>query len=149
MPVLERAASANLAEARRLAKLPPLDYPRNVHNELLVRARAMQNRVLCLVTAFLRTGETRFRDAVVRCVDEMGGWRYWSWITMREGDDRPDAIFDLSYGENCATLALAYDLLFHELTDHERKGFRDVAMRWGIEPGRVHCRPGGAWWFGK
>ncbi len=74
----------------------------------------------------------------------MGAWPYWSWITWREGNSRPDAIFDLSYGENSATLAIAYDWLQATLTAREKALFLRVARR-PVASAVRHARPGGAW----
>jgi hypothetical protein len=85
--------------------------PTDGHNAHLIRARRMQTRVVTLLAAWLRSGgEEPYRAAILRHVEEMDRWEDWSWIAWREGKHGPDAIFDLSYGENCATLALAYDL---------------------------------------
>ena len=104
-----RAAGEEVAgQAEDYCKSPVFDYPREVHNAHLVRARIMQGRVVTLLVRWLQTGDPRFRGAALEHVAEMGRWEYWSWITWRQKDPSPDAIFDLSYGENSATLAVAY-----------------------------------------
>jgi hypothetical protein len=108
------------------------DYPRDVHNAHLIRARGMQNRVVTLLIRWAQTGDGRFRDAAVEHVREMGRWEYWSWILWRQGDRGPEAIFDLSYGENSATLALAYDILRDTLSVEERGLFLSIARRWSV-----------------
>jgi len=79
----------------------------------------------------------------------IGDWKCWSWITWRQGDYRPTAIYDLSYGENSATLAMAYDLLHDTLSAAEKQLFQNIATKWPLASGSVHCRPHAAWWFGK
>ncbi|MCX7590691.1 MAG: heparinase II/III-family protein, partial [Kiritimatiellae bacterium] len=114
----------------------------------LIRARRMQGRVLTLILRWYQTGDEQFRSAAVAHVREMAGWRYWSWITWRKGDARPDAIFDLSYGENCATLAMAWDLLYNSLTDREKHLFVKLAESRGLRPFLKHTREGrAAFWF--
>lgn len=108
------------------------DYPRDVHNAHLIRARGMQNRVVTLLVRWAETGDKRFRDAVIEHVREMGRWEYWSWILWRQDDRRPEAIFDLSYGENSATLALAYDILHGTLSQEERGLFLGIARQWSV-----------------
>jgi len=149
LPLLKMAARQVKDDAERYAEVPPLTYRRDTHNELLVRAREVQGRVLTLLARWKQTGAERFRAAVLKHVEQMGRWEYWSWIAWRAGDSRPDAIFDLSYGENSLTLAVAYDWLHEGLSPQEKKRFLDVARRWAFRSGRKHARPGGAWWFGK
>ena len=105
-----------------------------MHNEHLIRAREVQNRVITLLARWVQTGDARFRDAVIAHVEMMDAWEYWSWITWRRDDPDPNAIFDLSYGENSVTIALAYDLLYDTLTDDERATMVDVARRRALGP---------------
>ncbi len=149
LPLLMQASMQVRSAARRHVKLPPLQYTVHTHNGLLLRARQMQDRVFALLAEWLRTGEARFRTAIVACIREMRSWEYWSWIAWREGNSAPDAIFDLSYGENALTLAVAYDWLYDMLTEEEGELFLDTAHHWAFAAGLKHCRPGGAWWFGK
>ena len=149
LPYLKEAARRVAREAQREVRLPELDYPRNVHNEHLLRARRMQARVLTLLVRWVQTGQERFRAAVVRCIGQMGQWRHWSWIAWRAGDARPDATFDLSYGENSATIALAWDWLYGTLSAEEEGLFLKVARHWSFRSGVRHCRPRAAWWFGR
>jgi len=128
-----KAAAEDVARAAEVyCKSPVFDYARDRHNAHLGRARRMQTRVVTLLVRWLQTGESRLREAVLAHIAEMGRWKYWSWIAWRRKDPRPDSIFDLSYGENSATLALAYDWLFHSLSDEERALFHDVARTWVV-----------------
>lgn len=119
------------------------------HNAHLLRARSMQARVLTLAAQWLQTRDPRFRNAVVAHVEAIDRWEYWSWITWRVGDSRPDAIFDLSYGENSATLAFAYDLLYRDLDRSERTLITDIAKRRSLGPLLRIIGQGKPWWFGK
>jgi len=128
-----RAARDEVARlAEEFAESAVFDYPRDVHNAHLIRARGMQKRVVTLLISWVQTGDDRFRDAAVEHVREMGRWEYWSWILWRQGDRRPEAIFDLSYGENSATLALAYDILHDTLSPEECRLFLGIARRWSV-----------------
>ncbi|MBT7098442.1 hypothetical protein HN937_13775, partial [Candidatus Poribacteria bacterium] len=133
-PFLNLAAQQVVLDADRYVDMPPLTYARNVHNEHLIRAREAQTRVLALLARWAQTGEARFRDAVLAHVEMMDAWEYWSWITWRRDDPDPNAIFDLSYGENSVTLALAYDLLYDALSEDERAMMVDVARRRALGP---------------
>lgn len=104
------------------------------HNSHLIRARKMQTRVVTLLSQYKRTGDLKLREAVFADVARIAAWEYWSWITWRQGDARPEAIFDLSYGENSATLALAFDGLYHELSAGEKKLFIDKARKRSLKP---------------
>lgn len=131
------------------ARMPPLTFNPDTHNSFLVRAREVQTRVLTLLTRWRQTDNNCFRDAAIDHIRMIGDWKCWSWITWRQGDYRPTAIYDLSYGENSATLAIAYDLLHDTLSAAERQLFQDVATNWALASGAAHCRSHAAWWFGK
>ncbi len=137
-PLLQRAAESVESEAEGYQASPRYDYPTDRHNAHLVRARIMQKRVVTLLVRWLQTGDTRFGRAAMDHVRQMADWEYWSWITWRQDDPRPEAIFDLSYGENSATLALAYDLLFDDLTSEEREFFHTTARERSFLPFLAH-----------
>ena len=149
LPMLQQAQAALEKAATRFAKMTPLRFPLGTHNAHLIRARDMQIRVVTLVTRWKQTGQERYRNAAVEYIKLMGQWPCWSWITWRKGDYRPDAIFDLSYGENSATLALAFDWLYDDLSSGERSLFLDIARERPFRSAMKHARPGAAWWFGK
>ena len=138
-------------QAEEWVLTPEVPCADNRHNAHLLRNRDLQGRVMTLIVRWQQTGDALFLDAVVRYIERLGTWRHWSWIAMRAGDDAPDATFDLSYGENSATLALAYDLCHHALTPAQRERFVAIARHWAIAAGLKYCRSpreGGIWWFG-
>ncbi len=143
-----RAAAEDVAEeAEAYCRSTVFDYPHERHNAHLMRARMMQGRIVTLLVRWFQTGDARFREAAVAHVASMGRWEYWSWINWRKKDRRPESIFDLSYGENSATLAIAYDWLFDSLSDEERSLFQDIARKWVVPAflnatGRKHRQ----WW---
>ena len=130
LPLLREAADHVDRLAARFLEDPELHYPRGGHNEHLLRARAMQGRVVTMLVKWGLTGEETYRADVLRQIERMDGWSEWSWITWREGNRAPEAIFDLSYGENSATLALAFDWLADTLSLDEKRLF--------VEIGRAH-----------
>ena len=145
-----KACGAKLDDdGRYILKHPELPPMHDGHNAHLLRARAMQTRVVNCLACFDSTGNPAFRARVIDSVRMMRDWEYWSWITWREGKSAPDAIYDLSYGENSATLAIAYDWLFDTLTADEKALFVETAQKWTFASARVHAKPGGMWWFGK
>lgn len=148
-PFLDQAASELIREADEFAPNSKFEWVRNTHNAHLIRARHMQKRMVTLLAAWTRTGEETYRSAAIEHLDEMANWDYWSWIAHRNGEDAPDAIFDLSYGENSATIAIAYDWLHDSLSDAERRRIVDAARTRPLLSGVKHCHPDGAWWFGK
>lgn len=124
------------AEAQRLLNVSDLSIPvdQTQHNWHLLRARRMQRNIFNLLTEYKRGGDKRHREAVVACVRQMSEWEYWSWIAWRKGDARPEAIYDLSHGENSMTLAAAFDLLHDELSDAEKNLFLETALRRSFRP---------------
>ncbi|MFW5798795.1 MAG: hypothetical protein ACOCXX_03970, partial [Planctomycetota bacterium] len=147
---LLRRCRAHVEErANHWVGLPPMEYRRNVHNELLLRAREMQTRVLTLAARYLTTGRDTFRQAVLEHIRWMHDWEYWSWLAMRSGDSSPEAVFDLSYGENATTLALAFDWLHEHLDETGRQLFVDTARKWVVPSALVNAAPGVSRWFGR
>ncbi len=126
---------------------PAFDWPTHVHNAHLIRARAMQGRIVTLLVEWMRSGECRFRTAALAHLRQMSRWRYWSWILWRRRDSRPDGIFDLSYGENAATLALAWDWLHATLPPAERRMLVSMARRRPLAAFLAGDRAGRNWWF--
>ncbi|MBE7466130.1 MAG: heparinase II/III family protein [Planctomycetes bacterium] len=132
--LLRRAETAVAKQAHEFVRTPKFDWILNTHNAHLVRARIMQTRVVVLLVQWRRTGQERFRRAAWDHLCEMGAWRFWSWITWRQGNSAPLAIFDLSYGENAATLALGYDALFDTLSAGERAHLERIARERALAP---------------
>lgn len=149
LPFLRAAATRVRENAAKYAMLAPLEYRRDTHNEHLLRAREMQQRVVTLLARWAQTRDERLRRAVLKHVELMRDWEHWSWIAWRGGVAAPDAIFDLSYGENSATLAIAYDWLYASLSRAEKKLLLDTARMWSFAAGLKHARAGGAGWFGQ
>jgi hypothetical protein len=149
LPYLIETAERVVQDADDYVAMPPLTYRRDVHNAHLTRAREMQKRVWTLLARWMQTGDEIFRKAALAHIEQIGQWEYWSWITWRRDDPAPDAIFDLSYGENSATLAVAYDWLYESLSVSEKKLFLDIARDRPFRSGLVHARPDGATWFGR
>ncbi len=147
--LLKQAAETVAAQADRHLTAPLPDRDVTQHNAALLVARETQCRVVTLLVRWLATGDDRYRARVLEHVAEMAGWRYWSWIAWRRGDDAPDAIFDLSYGENSATLALAFDLLADTLDADEEALFVDQARGRALKAFLKHTDPKApTWWVG-
>jgi len=143
-----QSASKTVAQrAEEALKGPDFDWKRNTHNAHLLRAREMQGRVLSLIVRFYQTSDTRFRDAAMEHLRQMGRWTYWSWVTWRQSNPDPLAIYDLSYGENSMTLALGYDLLHPHLSTEERAEIEAISERPLASFLRHTGKERPAWWF--
>lgn len=151
-PLLQAASEIVEQQADEYLASRDLRYNRDLHNSLLLRAREVQCRVWTLLVRWGITGNAAFRAAAVDYIREMSSWEYWSWDRMREGNADPDADFDLSYGENSATVALAYDLLHATLSEKERAMFRELAVKWTFRPflktTQLPALAQQGWWFG-
>jgi hypothetical protein len=132
--VLKRALRSVRRMANEFVDDPRIRVDETGHNYHLIRARRMQTRILTLLTAYRLTGKKTLRKTILEDVRVIAGWKYWSWITWRQDDARPSAIFDLSYGENSATLAIAYDLLCDELSESEHDLFVETARKRSLQP---------------
>ena len=147
IPLLRRAAEKTKEDADKFCLSGVFEYPQNTHNEHLVRARYLQNRIVTLLVQWIRTDNLKYRDAVVIHLREMSKWEYWSWITWRSGDPTPDAIWDLSYGENATTLAIAWDLLYPTLILEEKEMILGIVRKWVVPSFLKHTAPSTeAWW---
>jgi len=148
--LLRRARRDLLDSVEGYLGSPAFEWKLNTHNAHLLRARHMQTRVLSLLVAWRMVGEERYRQAAVDHVLEMGTWEYWSWITWRQDNADPLAIFDLSYGENSATLAIAWDWLVDTLSSEQRRAFLQIARTRSLQPFLAHTRRANtAFWYGR
>ncbi|HJP30488.1 MAG: heparinase II/III family protein [Candidatus Latescibacteria bacterium] len=137
-----------LLHATEYLSSPEFDWKLNTHNAHLLRARTMQRRVVSLLVAWHITRHDSYRGAAVDHILAMGAWEYWSWITWRQGNADPQAVFDLSYGENSTTLAIAWDWLVDTLAPAQRRAFVDIARRRSLRPFLAHTgRRDPAHWF--
>jgi len=146
-PVLVAAREELRADALRYRDDPSIAIDWSAHSAHLIRARHMQKRIITLLIAYRLDNDAACKHRALEDLRAMGAWEYWSWITWREQDPEPTAIFDLSYGENSATLALAYDWLYHELADDEREELVAIARRRSIVPYLSRARD--SFWFNK
>lgn len=133
-PFLRRLQRRVTRAANEYAGSASAEYDPGGYNAHLIRSRLFQKRIWTLLAEYVRTGGERFRDAVVAHVRAMAGWEYWSWIRWREKNPDPESIFDLSYGESGATLALAWDLLEDNLSAEERELFIETARARVLRP---------------
>lgn len=148
-PLLKAASRVVRAQADDFVTMPPLRYMRDCHNEHLLRAREVQIRVVTLLTRWQQTGDGRYRQAVIKLIRDMGRWKYWAWGAWRAKDPRPIREFDLSYGENSTTLAIAYDWLHDSLSKSERQLFLKIANHWTFASARANVlSKAKTGWFG-
>jgi hypothetical protein len=149
-PVLTQAQQSVRALAEKLLTDPSIEVDPTKHNAHLIRARFMQKNVVSLLVAYKQTGDARYRTAIIDNIRTISEWEYWSWIAWRQNDPRPEAVYDLSCGENSATLAIAYDALASELTQPEAALFIDTARQRSLQPYltlvRAENKP---WWYSK
>jgi len=147
-PLLRECAHAVERMSGEFEKHADFKWELNTHNAHLIRARMQQVRVVTLLIQWLRTGEKRWRDSAMAHLRAMSRWDVWSWITWRGGNREPEAIFDLSYGENSATLALAWDLLHGTLEPEEADLLLGMARKWSVPAFLKHTAAGSEmWWY--
>jgi len=129
-PLRKHAQAYVEAEAERLLNDIEIKNDMTHHNAHLIRAEMMQAEVFTLLVRYFQTGEEKYRLRVLDCIREMDHWEHWSWFEWRANAE-PDrdaefVSYDLSYGENSMTLAVAYDTLYDTLSTEEKKLFFDV-----------------------
>jgi len=148
-PLVASAAAQVTAQAADYLQGSAVEIDGTRHNAHLIRARAYQTRIVTLLVRWRWTGDARYRRAALAHLRTMQRWRYWSWILWRRRDARPDGIFDLSYGENSATLAMAWDLLHPTLTAAEKEVFIHMVRTWPVAAFYANAAAGRNRWFGK
>ncbi len=153
-PELKRFADALLARCDHLLTVEPIRPPAKASTANdrsggeLHKARAAQGRVLSLAVGHLLTDKKAYVD---RALAEL--WCFadvWtSWVDPYHGNKR---FYDLMSGEMCMTAGLAYDWLYHAMTDAQRARLREVTVDRGLDLYLVHTGGKGAlkargWWF--
>lgn len=148
-PHLQRAKDQIETDADAYCSGTQFAFPQTRHNAHLIRARIMQKRVVTLLARWTQTGQPVYRRAVLAHANRMNRWTHWSWILWRAGDRRTDGIFDLSYGENSATLAFIWDCLRTTLTGVERETLLATVRRWSWAGFLARQKTGENGWFGR
>ncbi|MCX5794675.1 MAG: heparinase II/III family protein [Elusimicrobia bacterium] len=134
-PALKPYADRLLQRAQALLQAPPLRVSLSKRGEPdaageikgLEAARRLQGRVLTFCMAFTLSGQARYRDAAVAELDKALDWP--SWV-----DTAHQPPFDLMAGENSMTFGLAYDWLYRDLTEDQRRRLREGAARRALQP---------------
>jgi len=148
LPLIRRATQSLDRTCVEWCKDRTIQTDETGHNWHLIRARILQTRVVSLLVQYGRTGNRLFRQAALDYICDMAGWEYWSWITWRDKNTDYNAIFDLSYGENSMTLALAYDWLADELEEPERELIIQTARHRALIPYlALNGEPGHETWY--
>ena len=97
-PIVKASEKRVRKMAREFVADPSIIVDETGHNYHLIRARRMQTRVLTMLTEYRRTGTGIYLETILKDIRRIAEWEYWSWITWRIADARPEAIFDLSFG---------------------------------------------------
>jgi hypothetical protein len=148
-PAMRDAAERAIAVADAALADASCTVDETGHNWHLIRARCCLRNVLSLLVAYRMGGDRRHRAGILDQVRRMGAWPQWSWILWKQGDADQNATFDLSYGENSTTLAIAFDALRDELSADESRMFLDIARTRSFVP--YLARNGGetkSWYYG-
>ncbi len=154
-PEMKRFYDALLARCEHLLKAEPIRPPAKAstaHDRSgreLLRARDAQGRVVSLAMGYLLTEKKAYVD---RALAEL--WCFadvWdSWVDPYHGDRR---YYDLMSGEMCMTAGLAYDWLYHAMTDAQRARLRKVTIDRGLKLYLLHTNlekhpmRARGWWF--
>ena len=135
-PTLAPVATRLLSRAETLLKAAPIlvsttgrgepDPPGHIKG--LDAARRLQGRVLTYATAFLLSGDRRYRDAAVAELDRaISQWPIWV-------DTAHQPPYDLMTGEISLTFGLAWDWLYDSLSSVERQRLREGVERRAMAP---------------
>jgi len=133
-PLMQQASDLVSRMANQFLNDSRIVLDEGSHNWHLLRARQMQVRLMTLLVEWKRTGQVRYFESILADLKRLVEWEYWSWITWRTGNPEPKAIFDLSYGENSATLALVFDALRNDLDEATRSWLVEAACVRALQP---------------
>ncbi|NJK91071.1 MAG: hypothetical protein HC904_04095 [Blastochloris sp.] len=129
---------------------PEIEYCPGEHNCLLNRARKAQKVFVTLAVHYFLTGQDRSLENALGVLDQVCGWERWSTDAMRAGNASPLADFDLSYGENCTTLALGLNWFSDQFSGVAYERVKAKAVVWGMEPFLHFCqREHRRHWYGR
>ncbi|MBN1345198.1 MAG: heparinase II/III family protein [Phycisphaerae bacterium] len=154
-PEMKRFTDALLARCEYLLTAEPIRPPAKASTANdrsggeLHKARSAQGRVLALAMGYLITGKKAYVD---RALSEL--WCFadvWnSWVDPYHGDPR---FYDLMSGEMCMTAGIAYDWLYHAMTESQRARLRKITIDRGLSLHLFHTdfakngKQARGWWF--
>ena len=115
-----------------------LDEPVSIYEipdglRLLATSRRVLERTYTLGLVWLVSGEPRYRDRLWRELEAAGGFKDWN----------PKHYLDTA--EMMHAFAIAYDWLYGEWTEPERKLLRDAMVEKGLKLSDAQFKKGG-WW---
>jgi len=114
-------ASARL-DARRFMKESPSKYEKPDGRRLLTVSRKVLDRVRTLGLVFLIEGGEKYRDRIWNEVEAAAGFQDWN----------PSHFLDTA--EMTHALALAYDWLYEEWNEEQRRTIRQAIVELGLKP---------------
>ena len=102
--------------------------------------RGVGNRIPHLALAYLLTGEKKYLDSTKAWVFASLDYPTWA-VGKMDG-------LDLAAGHQLAGIGLAYDWLYHDLTETERASIREKLVPLANRLARQGAYEGKAWWKG-
>ncbi|MFT5241277.1 MAG: hypothetical protein ACI9X0_002255 [Kiritimatiellia bacterium] len=143
-PYLQGMAERVIRDANGLVRRAPLKES-DVTVGYQGVTRSIDAHLQCLTSAWVLTGEARYRKAAMKHV---AGLLKFNHISCEANHTIPAEVempFCLSYGELCATIGLMYDLFRPEITPEEQQVFFDVLDRFLMREA-VKCLKNPLWW---
>jgi hypothetical protein len=143
-PHLQSMAERVMRDANGLVRRAPLKES-DVQSGYQSVTRSIDAHLQCLTSAWVLTGEARYRKAALK---HLAGLLKFNHISCEANHTIPADVelpFCLSYGELCATIGLMYDLFRPEITPEEQQVFFDVLDRFLMREA-VKCLKNPLWW---
>jgi len=131
--LLARKVLADLErEAERLQTVPTVEF-RLIGPRLLTQSRRALDRVYTLGLMYRLNGKRAYLDRAVRELRAAASFKDWN----------PSHFLDVA--EMTHAFAIGYDWLYADLSDEDRKLFRDSIVQKGLDPGLIAYRAPGSW----
>ncbi len=120
--LLHKIFVKSISIADSLLKKPLLEYIPDNRNVILSFSREELLRILSFSMAFRLTNDQKYRKAALREMRNICSFTSWN----------PSHFLDVA--EMTTALAIGYDWLFNEISDGDKKVFREAILTKGIKP---------------
>ncbi|MCC6679956.1 MAG: heparinase II/III family protein [Phycisphaeraceae bacterium] len=132
-PLVQKWIAAMKKQAEKMLEDPVTTYSKPDGKRLLSESRAVEARALTLGMMHRIDPDEKYLTRIWADMEAAAAFPDWN----------PSHFLDV--GEMTFAFAIAYDWLYDEWTDEQRRVMREAIIRHGLEPG-LACYKTGLWW---